>query len=140
MNQNEFKAQVERLIKTYGPDKYPQERIGLIWSEFKAIDTHIFEAIVSRLIGENSAPPMLPKFRELAAVLREREVIQDKRDHKQTAQAFNRGFDREETRVIVAGILEVLKEKNYDARWNKVRAHIAFIDSLARAKEKMRAS
>ena len=135
----EFKGQVERLIKTYGPDKYPQERVNLIWDEFKGMQVHLFETIVSRLIGENSTPPMLPKFRELAASFRERIVVQEKKEHSQIAQAFRNGFDQEETRVIVAGILNILDEKNSGARWNKVRAHIAFIDSLARAKERQSA-
>ncbi len=74
------------MFKTYGPDRYPQERIDLLWNEFKSVDTQVFAGIVSRLIGENSTAPMLPKFRELLSVMRESKWGHEKKKYSDEAK------------------------------------------------------
>lgn len=87
MTPQEFKRQMDRLASTYGPKSYPQERADLLWQEFKHLSGVTYEKVISRLIGENSAPPMLPKFREAAAIMREHHAVREKEEYRQGTQA-----------------------------------------------------
>lgn len=84
----DFKKQLDRLTATYGPKAYPQERADLLWNEFKSVGPQVFIEVVSKLISENSAAPMMPKFREAVAFFRERNWSQEKRHHANDASQF----------------------------------------------------
>lgn len=88
MSPQEFKTEIDRLARTYGPKAYPQERADILWAEFKSVGAETFAKIVSRLIGENSVAPMLPKFREILSTLRESQWGQEKRDFARDAREF----------------------------------------------------
>jgi hypothetical protein len=79
VTQDEFREQMQRISKTYGAERYPQERIVLLWEEFKNLDGWLFSAAVSRLIADNAVAPMATKFREAIAEARERATLWDKK-------------------------------------------------------------
>lgn len=79
MTWGEFDQQMARLTSTYGPRAYPDERKKLLFKEFARVDVTVFDRIVSRLIAEMAMAPMLPKFLEVAAQIRERQSDSDKK-------------------------------------------------------------
>jgi hypothetical protein len=93
---SEFDTQMARLASTYGPRAYPDERKSILWKEFQSMAPKVFERIVDKLIGENSMPPMLPKFREAAAVAREKNAAFEKEEYRQGTQAALEGVSLKE--------------------------------------------
>lgn len=62
MTFQEYQRQMERLIKVYGANKYPTERIELIFKNVGSIAIDIFEAQVSRFIAESEKAPFNGDF------------------------------------------------------------------------------
>lgn len=76
----DFHKQIDRLIKVYGGNRYPQERIEMIFERVGCIDIESFKTAVSRFIGETEKPPFSQDFIDALgsvlaeAVKREREA------------------------------------------------------------------
>jgi hypothetical protein len=68
-----FGAQLERLRKTWGPDKYPQERIAVMWAALRELPGDWFVACCTDFIGNMLKPPVLKDFLADAEDWRRRE-------------------------------------------------------------------
>lgn len=58
MIEQEFKVQMDRLKKEW-PNAYGDSKIKLFWNYFKKTRTYIFTEVVTHLLGNRIAPPML---------------------------------------------------------------------------------
>lgn len=88
MTHQEFEVQMDRMVSQYGAKTYSDERKKLIWDEMNHLPLDLFTKLISRLISENLTPPLLPKFREAAAGLRDASWQQDKQQYAQDAREF----------------------------------------------------
>ena len=79
MNNDDFKAQMLRLIDCYGPRFYPEERIKAIYEEFKHIEIEVFKISIAYLIADSRFAPVLTNIRE-AIVLNEGKYRYEKRE------------------------------------------------------------
>lgn len=66
-----FQGQIQRLSNVFG-GAYKTERTQLIWNEMGNLPDDAFKRIVDRLISECRQAPLLPEFRDQAAVEREK--------------------------------------------------------------------
>lgn len=72
MKFSEFEKQVERLVKVYGANRYPKERVEMIFERVGCVDAETFKTAVSRFIGETEKPPFSMDFVDaLGSVLAE---------------------------------------------------------------------
>lgn len=62
MTAPEFKHQMERLISAW-PHSYPEERIGLIFSEISDLPISWMIRTVDQFIGRARSAPLVPEFR-----------------------------------------------------------------------------
>lgn len=62
MKLTDFNLQVERLIKVYGQNKYPSERVDMIYESVGMVDVDSFKGQVSYFIGAMEKAPMLNDF------------------------------------------------------------------------------
>jgi hypothetical protein len=69
MNRKEFNEQMARLISVYGQNKYPVERLDMIFRAVNAISLEHFENQVSEFIGSSDKPPLMQDFRNALAGL-----------------------------------------------------------------------
>lgn len=62
MKLGDFNIQIERLIKVYGQNKYPSERVDMIFESVGMVDADIFKGQISYFIGALEKAPMLNEF------------------------------------------------------------------------------
>lgn len=64
-----FQHQVERLRRVYSPTALNEERVKILWENFRHVDDSRFESAVNFLIGEytTQALPAVSRFREAIA-------------------------------------------------------------------------
>lgn len=62
MNTKEFEIEIGRLKKTYGVNKYPDERIMLMYEKLCGLPYEAFRNQVSAFIAEREKAPMLSDF------------------------------------------------------------------------------
>jgi hypothetical protein len=58
----EFEKQIERLVKVYGANRYPRERVEMIFERVGCVDSETFKTAVSRFIGETEKAPFANDF------------------------------------------------------------------------------
>lgn len=72
MKYQDFQKQIDRLIKVYGANRYPVERVEMIFERVGCVDAETFKTAVSRFIGETEKPPFAMDFVDaLGSVLTE---------------------------------------------------------------------
>lgn len=147
MKPEEFKREVDRLVKTYGPKAYPQERADLLWHEFRSVEAQVFTAAVSRLIGESAHAPLVPRIREVIAEMRERGWQGQKRVHAEDAKraysdvygGANVSFQDYVVRVVdnrktradeFAALIKVWKLEKIEEIYNRRKAQIQEMQSM----------
>ncbi len=66
MTQEQFKAQVSRLIKRFGDRAFDNEFVLLVWAEMQDMSSRDFVRVVDTLIGARShnKAPLLSEIRE----------------------------------------------------------------------------
>lgn len=62
MKIKEFEVEMERLGNVYGKNKYPPERIAVLFRTLGDLDYLYFKEKVSFLIATSDKPPMLNEF------------------------------------------------------------------------------
>lgn len=72
MSAQEFDQQMRRLIDTYGPQHYRQERLTLLWREVKDFDYRWLERVVDEMLGSSRQAPLPADFSEHVSRERER--------------------------------------------------------------------
>lgn len=92
MEYQNFVQQMTRLKTTFGKDNFSDEKIKLIWNEFRALPEKDAKRIVDWAIGEFSVqwPPKLSHFRESAEAVLKR--IRSEETAK-AAQNWNKSSD-----------------------------------------------
>lgn len=58
MDKSDFTVQMDRIIQTWGPKSYPEQRIQMIWEFCKGLQRWEFKAVVDKLIGSEKYAPM----------------------------------------------------------------------------------
>lgn len=66
MRPHEFKEQMERLFRTF-PRGYPDERVELIWQEFKGVHISDFKLVVDSAIASSRSAPLLGELLDYKA-------------------------------------------------------------------------
>ncbi len=118
MTDSAFRTQMQRMIDAFGAQHYKQERLAMVWKELGALSDSAFTRVVDRLIAESRYAPLLPEFRDAAAVEREQAWRHEKREHKQDAQEFYKSsFAKDEVRLLTQTIIDRLVGKCSDADW-----------------------
>lgn len=118
MTEQQFAFQMNRLAKAF-PNAYSDERIRLVWREIGSLEGSWLEKTVDRFIGEFRHAPLMPEFREAAAIERERVREIQKREEKQGAEAFMSALSESETRGICEQIRRRLQGYTSDAEFNQ---------------------
>lgn len=77
-----FATQVDRLRERFGRQTYSQEFVKLLWREFEQLPDPWLIKTVDRFIGDSRHAPLMPEFREQAAVWREQNAVRDKQAFK----------------------------------------------------------
>lgn len=88
MTADEFKRQTDRLIATYGPAAYSEERVTLIWREVGQLDADWLRRTVDFLIGSERQAPLVQAFSEAATRERERAWKQEREREREDARRF----------------------------------------------------
>jgi hypothetical protein len=86
-----FKVQIDRLKQVYGDASYPQERIKLLWKEFRSSDNSRFESVISEVLGSCRFAPMLKEFREAWSKEKERYRVSARKIEARDAKEFWNG-------------------------------------------------
>lgn len=124
----EFQSQMKRLITTYGPSAYPEERCRIIWREMGTLFFKDFIDIVDRLIAEEARPPMIDKFRECATSAREKRWAEEKKKQDVEAAAFWSNMPSDEMRNICEGIRDRLSGAMSDEDFKGFRSVLKKIE------------
>lgn len=64
MMQQEFMIELDRLKSVYGEKAYPEERVKILWNEFKTYEIARFKKAVDFLVAENFNAPPISKIRD----------------------------------------------------------------------------
>lgn len=90
MTLQEFQNQTKRLIAVYGPNKYPQERLDIIYNAMKYIDAKSFGDQITQFIGQSEKAPLLSEFQmAFASVLGEHKKREIEAKEKQLRPCLN---------------------------------------------------
>ena len=65
MTPAEFNSQIIRLKEVYGPDRYKQERMAMLWREIQDLPLEYFRVAVDTLIMSKAHAPMPSDFMEI---------------------------------------------------------------------------
>ena len=137
MTFDEFEKQMERLALTYGPKAYPDERKRLVFNEFKSVGPEVFTGIVSRLIGENSIAPMLPKFREAHAAIRERHWVSEKKQNSRDAlTAYDMATGKQQTTSFTEYVVNLIDNAKRDKEAFEYAVKVYGLEMLERIYQK----
>jgi hypothetical protein len=115
-----FKDQVELLKGNYGADKFPKQKIELIWEELKEFSPKQIQSICKFVMANNNFAPTLQPFRDFAAMLRERIREHEREQERQDAKDFWAGtFHSSEVKSIVETIRLRIEGKVSDDDWRQ---------------------
>lgn len=140
MTHTEFTTEIKRLTDTYTEKPYPEERVKLMWDEFKGLEGKVFSSIVKRLISDCAHAPMADKIRDMVSWAKETQAALDKKLMEHIAREFNSGrmesddLTPDEVRMFIAGIQDILETKDTALRLKKSEEHQRFIGSVYAAK------
>jgi hypothetical protein len=109
-----FQDQIQRLKATYGEKNYPEERVKVLWAQFKKVENIEFADAVTYLIANYRAAPMLHEIEKEVqlAINRSQEHWLRSADRNlygivQDAAKYNKKADPE----FVKACLKLLRDK-----------------------------
>lgn len=111
-----FQRGMDRLSETFGA--YKRERMQLIWLEVKDVPDEWFEKLCSELIGSERQAPLIDRFREEVAKLREQSWRQQKQVYKEEAKVWSSRFGAEDLQMICGAIRRRMSGGMPDADWH----------------------
>jgi hypothetical protein len=109
---DEFRYQIDRLVETYGKDKYPKTRVHLFWECLRNESPVTLEKAVSRLIAESRTAPML---QDLSLEIREDHARQRQRRAQSETEKPSDFSDQEpvcDTCQDTGAVFAIHKENN----------------------------
>lgn len=115
-----FKTQMDRMKANYGEDKFPKEKIALIWEELKEFSPKQVKSICDFVLGNNQWAPTIQPFREFASMLREKLRQFEREQERQDAKDFWEGtYHSDEVKSIVQTIKLRMEGKVTDDEWKQ---------------------
>lgn len=118
MNFYDFERHMKRLISTFGADKYPGERLQILFQNLKDTDAEIFGMAVERLIANQRTAPLLAQFQSEITLVREQRHYRSKEQYRKEAEAFWRSsFHPDEVKHIAECIRLRMQGQINDAQW-----------------------
>ncbi|HMX98737.1 MAG TPA: hypothetical protein PK473_03110 [Nitrosomonas sp.] len=114
-----FQIQIKRLKETYGDKAYPEERIKVLWAQFKNVQNHEFVDTVTMLIANHRQPPMLGEIEKeiQLAINRTKDGLRDYTGPRnfqgllKEAEKNNKNADKEFVRACVQLLTDKLNRK-----------------------------
>lgn len=120
MTQQEFSAQMDRLIDVFGEKAYGTERAKLIWETVKVFDVVWWHKCVDHFIGYFKVAPLMVEISEAAAQERERLwTIEKRRNADASVDFWNGSFHPEESKQICETIKGRIQGRVGDAEYEK---------------------
>lgn len=69
MHTDEFRNQMDRLVATYGANKYPAERKAAFFKVFGSMEARDFQRVITRVIATDIHAPMIERLKEIRDVV-----------------------------------------------------------------------
>ncbi len=125
MNQLEFRAQMDRLIKAFEPKAYPSERINVFWGYLKHMPAEWWQRTVTQLIAECSRPPLMKEIQEHINHFEDAKRQKEKTSERIGAEQFWNGtFYPEDEAMMIKTMQKRIRGEISDEDYK------IFIDSL----------
>lgn len=130
MDRLTFNSQMERLRNTYGKERYPTERLTVLWRAFQSVPDREFEDAVDQCIASLRSAPLVDELEEQVAKARERVREAMSRDAVQGRSFVGileaAANTSEESSAFAKTCVRLLKEKKtYTARqWEEACGYL----------------
>lgn len=117
-----FAESIATMKANYGTDKFPKEKVDLIWNELKEFSPKQIKSVCSFVLANNSYAPTIQPFREFSSMLREKLRQFDREQERRDAHDFWAGsYTPDDKKWIVKMIKDRLAGKVSDEVYNSFK-------------------